>query len=134
LFLHFLGLALGLSVSFANLVMAGLLAKAAPPEKAVLSRFPPVMSQLGRIGVLLLWVTGVTLVYSKWGGFAALPWQFHVKLAAVVLLTITVVYAHRLERRVQAGDAAAGARMGTLGKVVTVLALVAIAFAIQTFN
>src|SRR4051794_37482602 len=82
LILHFIGLALGFSVSFANIVMAGIIAKATPPEKAVLGRFPPLMSRVGTIGLTLLWATGVTMVYTKWGGFAALPWQFDVKIAA----------------------------------------------------
>src|SRR5262245_43570735 len=89
LFFHFVGMTLGSSVPFANLVMSGLIAKAPPAEKATLGRFPPVMSRLGRIGLALLWLTGGFLVYTRWGGLAHLPWQFHVKLAAVVLLTFT---------------------------------------------
>jgi uncharacterized membrane protein len=107
LFLHFLGLALGFSVSFGNMVMGSIISRATPHEKTVLSRFPPTMSQLGRIGLALLWSTGVILVYTRWNGFAAFPWQFYIKLAAVVLLTVTTEYIHRLERLVQKGDAAA---------------------------
>ena len=73
LFLHFVGLALGFSVSFANIVMAALVARAAPSEKPVLARFPPMMSRMGTIGLAVLWITGGTLVYTKWGGFAAIP-------------------------------------------------------------
>ncbi len=134
LFLHYLGLALGFSVSFGNMVMGGLISKAAPPEKAVLGRFPPTISQLGRIGLVLLWFTGVILIYTRWNGFAALPWQFHVKLAAVVLLTVTTEYIHRLEPRVQKGDASAVARIEMFGKVATVLALLALVFAVLTFD
>jgi hypothetical protein len=47
-FLHFLGLALGFSVSFANIVMGVLIARAAPAEKAVPGRFPPLMSLVGK--------------------------------------------------------------------------------------
>lgn len=134
LFLHFLGLALGFAVSFGNMVMGSLIAKAAPPEKAVLGRFPPTMSKLGRIGLILLWVTGVALVYVKWGGFAGLPWTFHAKLTAVVLLTFTTEYIQWLERRVRKGDMAAAARIEAAGKVATILALVALASAVVTFN
>jgi len=134
LFLHFLGLALGFSVSFGNIVMGGIMSKATPPEKAVLSRFPPMMSPLGRIGLALLWFTGVILVYTRWNGFAAFPWQFYVKLAAVVLLTVTTEYIHRLERLVQKGNGSAGARIESLGKIATVLALLALAFAVLTFD
>jgi hypothetical protein len=67
LFLHFVGMALGFSVSFGNMVMSSLIAKAAPADKATLGRFPPAMSKLGRIGLALLWVTGGFLVYTRWG-------------------------------------------------------------------
>jgi hypothetical protein len=134
LVLHFLGLALGLSVPFSNMVMAGLIARAAPPEKAVLGRFPPSMSRVGKIGLVLLWITGPILLYTKWGGFGAMPWTFHAKIAAVVLLSLTVAYIHRLETLIRKGDAAAAVRIQALGKVALVCALVAIVFAVLTFN
>ena len=134
LFLHFLGLALGFSVSFANMVMGGLMSRAAPADRAVLSRFPPIMSRLGKIGLALLWVTGVFLVYTKWSGFAAFPWQFYVKLAAVVLLTVTTTSIHRLEGLAQQGDLSAVPRIERFGKIAMVLALLALAFAVLTFD
>jgi hypothetical protein len=67
--LHFLGLALGFTASFASIVMAGLIAKAAPYEKAVLR-----------------------------------------------------------------GDAAAGARIESVGRVTTSLALTALVFAVLAFH
>lgn len=134
LFLHYLGLALGFAVSFSNMVMGGLISKAPPSEKAVLGRFPPTMSRLGRIGLILLWVTGVALVYLKWGGFAVLSWEFYVKLAAVVFLTFTTEYIHWLERLVHKGELAAAARIEAAGKIATILALIALVFAVLAFN
>jgi hypothetical protein len=134
LFLHFVGLALGFSVSFGNMVMSGIISNATPLEKAVLGRFPPKISQLGRIGLALLWTTGVILVFTKWNGFASLPWQFHVKLAAVLLLTVTTEYIHWLERLVQRGNASALARIQPFGKVAFVLALLALLFAVLAFD
>lgn len=46
------------------------------------------MSRLGAIGLTLLWLTGLTLVCVKYGAFTVLPWQFFVKLAAAVVLTV----------------------------------------------
>ena len=54
-----------------------MISKAAPPERAVLRRFPPRMCPLGWNGLTLLWVTGVALVYTKYGGFEALPRQVY---------------------------------------------------------
>jgi hypothetical protein len=134
LVVHFLGLAIGLSTGFANMVMAGLIAKAAPDEQKVLSRFPPAMSRLGVIGLTLLWASGLAIVFTRYGGFAILPRPFVVKLAAVVLLTVAVIYIQVLLPRAARGDAAALARIQTLAKLTGPLALIAIIFAVITFG
>jgi hypothetical protein len=132
--LHFIGLALGFAVPAANMVMGGLIAKAAPPEKGVLGRFPPLMSRLGKVGLVLVWVTGLILVYTKWAGFATFTWPFWAKLGAVALLTITVTYIHALERRVRDGDASALPRIETFGKIATACTLLALVFAVVAFG
>ncbi|MEP7381724.1 MAG: hypothetical protein ABI910_08565 [Gemmatimonadota bacterium] len=134
LILHFLGLAMGLSVSFANMVMAGLISTAEPPERAVLGRFPPVMGRVGKIGLATLWVTGLLMFMSRGTPFAAMPWQFHAKLTAVTLLTLLIVYIHRLERRARTGDRAAAARIPNVGRGSLALAVTAVIFAVLTFR
>jgi hypothetical protein len=134
LILHFVGLAMGLSVSFANLVMRGIINRAAPPERAILGRFPPAMSRVGHAGLTLLWVTGALLVFTKYGGFSRLPPQFFIKLSAVVLLTVTVLYIAGQERRFKNGDLTAIPRIERAGKLAGLLALIAIVFAVLTFG
>lgn len=134
LVVHFLGLAFGFSVPIANAVVGALIASAAPAERSVLARLPPRMGAIGKIGLTLLWISGGVLVETRWGGFGTLPWQFHVKLTAVVLLTITVIYIHLQERRVRHGDTGASARIQTAGKIGAVFALTALVFAVLTFD
>lgn len=134
LILHFLGLAMGLSVSIANAVLLGVIAKASPAERPVLARFPPAMSPVGKFGLALLWVTGLVMVYTRWNGIAGMPWFFHVKRTAVVALTALVVYISRLEVRVRRGDAAASVRIQSVGKVAAACALIAVVFAVLTFD
>jgi hypothetical protein len=134
LFLHFLGLAMGLSVPFGNMVMMGLIEKASPAEKPVLGRFPPAISRIGKVGLALLWITGVAMAFTRWNGIASMPWTFHVKLAAVVLLTLLVGYVTMLEGRVRGGDMAAAARMRRVGMFTFPCALIAILFAVITFD
>lgn len=134
LVLHFVGLVMGFSVSIANGVMGSLIAAAAPGERPVLGRFPPLMSRIGKIGLTLLWISGAILVETRWGGFATLPWQFHAKLTAVVLLTITVIFIHTQERRMGKGDPGAAARVEAAGKVAALFALAALVFAVLTFD
>ena len=132
--LHFLGLALGMSSGFANMVMAGLIAKAPPEEKRVLARFPPAMGRLGLVGLALLWGSGLAIVWPRYGGFSIMPRPFIYKLIAVVLLTICVISIHVLQRRAQAGDASAMAKIQLFGRLTGPLALLAIVFAVITFG
>ena len=76
LVLHFIGLGMGLSVSFGNIVVLGLIGSAGPSEKPVLARFPPAISKVGQIGLALLWITGATMAYTKWNGIGSMPWTF----------------------------------------------------------
>jgi hypothetical protein len=131
---HFLGLAMGLSTGFANMVMAGLIREAPPAEQAVLSRFPPAMSRIGTIGLALLWISGLLIVWTRYGSFAIIPRTFIVKIAAVVLLTIAVACIHVLMPRAQRGDQAAMARIQLLGRLTAPLAIIAIIFAVITFG
>jgi hypothetical protein len=137
LILHFLGLAMGLSASFGNMVMAGLIAKAAPAERPVLGRFPPAISRVAHMGLGLLWITGLTMLYTRWGGFANLgnmPWQFHLKLTLVVILSGLVGYLSALMRRVQKGDTAAMATIQKVGPLAFVLVLAIVTCAVFAFS
>ena len=134
LILHFLGLAMGLSVSFSGMVMGGLLDKAAPAERPVLNRFMPVMQRIGDVGLVLLWLSGFGLLFFKWGGFVAMPPTFHLKLTLVVILTGLIGYAHSLQRKIRNGDAAAAARIQTVGKILFLLALSIVVTAVLTFD
>ena len=134
LILHFVGLALGTSASLAGGVMMGVMGKAAPAERPVLARFMPAMSRVGRMGLTLLWVTGLTMLYVRYGNPGHLPWTFHVKLLAVTLLTAVAVYLRLLEKRAMAGDATAAPRMQRVAKTAPWLALVAVIFAVLTFD
>lgn len=131
---HFIGLSLGFSTGFANVVMAGLIRKAAPQEQAILRRFSPAMAPLGVIGLVLLWASGLAIIYTRYGTFAILPQTFLIKLTAVVLLTIAVGYMQVLQRRVQSGDTTALGRIETLGRATGPLALLAVIFAVITFG
>lgn len=116
------------------MVVAGLIARAPANEKAILGRVPPALGRLGVIGLVLLWVTGISIVMLRYGSFAILPRPFIYKLIAVVLLTLTVIYINVLQPRAQRGDAAAMARMQTLGRITGPLSLLAVIFAVITFN
>ena len=132
--LHFIGLGMGMSVGFANMVMGGMIAKAAPAEKGVLGRFPPAMSKIGLAGLVLMWVSGISIVMTRYGRFDILPRTFVYKLAAVVLLTLSVAYIELLFARVKKGDTAALATIQLVGRFTGIFSLAAIVFAVITFS
>jgi uncharacterized membrane protein len=82
----------------------------------------------------LLWVTGVTMAFTKWNGIASMPWTFHVKLTAVVLLTAVVIYLTALEGRVRRGDLSALAKIQRIAPLAPVFTLIAVIFAVITFD
>jgi hypothetical protein len=134
LILHFLGLAMGFSVSFSGMVMAGLMNKATPAERPVLARFPPVMTRVGDVGLVLLWLSGFGLLFFKWGGFSAMPVAFHIKLTLVFVLTGLVGFIHSLQRRVRNGDAKAAAQIQTVGKLAFATAVSIVILAVIAFE
>ena len=134
LVLHFLGLGLGLAATVVGLVLRGLLAGADPAEARGLIRIGPVMAQVGGSGLLLLWATGFMLTFTKWGGFGALPWQFHAKLAFVVVLTLAVGASHAFQAKARRGDAAAAAMLPRIGMVTLVSSILVVVFAVLTFD
>jgi hypothetical protein len=63
---------------------------------------------VGGSGLLLPWATGCMLTCTEWGGFGALPWQFHARLV-VVVLTPAVGVSHACQVQARRGDASAAA-------------------------
>lgn len=135
LVLHFLGMALGLSASIANVLVVGrLMAAASPADRAVLARVPPMMGHIGGGGLILLWVSGLALVFTRWGGFGSLPGIFHAKVTGVVLLTGLVGFTHALQKRARLGDASAPARLASAGRVMLLLGVAIVVLAVLTFD
>jgi len=137
LILHLLGFGAGFAVSVGNNVVMMLAAKAPPQEAAGLRRFPPFMTRVGDVGLALLWITGVALLWTKYGGadgIAALPWPFWAKIICVILLTALVGLIHMTVARIQRGDMSVAARMPIFGRVGAVLLLLIVIFAVMAFD
>ncbi|MCP4380970.1 MAG: hypothetical protein GY798_06055 [Hyphomicrobiales bacterium] len=134
LMLHFLGLAMGLAGGFGNLVMSRLIAQAKPSDAMVLARFPSAIVRVSDIGLVLLWVTGVILIFSRFDGLGNMPLAFWIKIVAVVALTGLVGFMHTLMAKAKRGDAGARARLPKVGPFAMLSALLAIVFAVLAFH
>jgi len=131
---HFFGLGLGLSASVMGTALHGLLRGADPAEARGLVRFGPVIATVGGSGLLLLWATGLMLTFTKWGGFANLPWQFHAKITFVVVLTLAVGASHAFQAKARRGDAAAAAMLPRLGLVSAACSVLIVVLAVLSFT
>ena len=137
LILHFLGLGAGFAASIGNNLVIMLIAKSPPAEVAGLRRFPMAMMPIGDIGLVLLWITGIILLWTKYGGadaFGALPWPFWAKIGCVVLMTVLVGMIHMAVGRMRRGDMAVAARMPVYGRIGAVLLMLIVIFAVMAFN
>ena len=135
LFLHFFGLMLGAAGGFAS----GILMRRAltmPPEQAATVRsLGPMLAHVAGAGLVLMWITGLIMVWSKWDGLGSLPALFWVKFAFVVILTLSsggVDMTYAQIRRT--GNKALAARLAILGPVSGISATLAVLFAAFAFQ
>ena len=107
LFLHFVGLMLGATGGFGSaLVMRR--AQAVPAEAAgTLRGLGPMLANVSAVGLVLMWLSGLVMVWSAWGGPGNLPGLFWLKLVFVLSLTAAAGMIHRTYAAVRGGNAAA---------------------------
>jgi hypothetical protein len=134
LFLHFVGLLLGAGPGAAQtLIMRR--AAALPAEQAqVLRALGPMLANVSAVGIAILWITGLILVWSKYGGPGSLPATFWWKMLFVAILTLLAGFIHWTYAEVRRGNAAAAARLAIAGPASGISALLAVLFAVIAFN
>jgi hypothetical protein len=133
LILHFLGFGAGMAASVGNFSIQQLMA-ASPGDRPALAKVPPVLARVGQVGLALLWVTGLIMVWSIWGGPGALGWAFWLKIACVVLLTAVVVYLDLQIRKVKQGDTSAAVVLPLFGRIAAALLFLVVVFAVVAFH
>jgi hypothetical protein len=131
LILHLFGFAMGIAAAFGNGLMF-MTMRGTPASAPVLAGITPRFARIGQIGLGLLWITGIILVWSAFGGPQNLPGLFWWKFVLAVLVTVVIALLDVTLRRVRAGDRAAAARLPALGAtsfVATILILIIAVFA-----
>jgi hypothetical protein len=84
-------------------------------------------------GPALLWLTGVSLVLTRYH-ITALPVMFWFKIGFVLLLTVAAVSIELIYARVKKGDAKAAALLPSLGPMAGISSLMAVIFAVLAFH
>lgn len=134
LWLHLVSVALAGATAFGMPLMRRLAAQAAPEHRPA---FPAIMNglaALGRMALVLLILSGLAMVWARYGGFAGMNGWFHLKMTLVAALTVLAVFNIYNARWAAAGDSAAIARRAPLSKLATALVMLVILAAVFTFN
>jgi len=137
LFLHFIGLALGVGTSFAMLTLGAAGQKLAPEERTQFMMRVSALRMNGSYGLGLLILTGLALFILRgpaavfaWGGGA-----FHLKLTLVVILIGFFGYVQVLTKKIrEAGGGPLMAKLPRLSMIMLGLSVAIIASAVAAFK
>jgi uncharacterized membrane protein len=137
LFLHFLGLALGVGTSFAMLTLAAAARDLAPEERTKFMLRVGALRKNGSYGLALLILTGLAMFILRgpaavfaWGGGA-----FHLKLTLVVILCGFFGYTQVLTKKIrEAGGGPLMAKLPKLSLIMLGLSVAIVASAVAAFK
>jgi hypothetical protein len=132
-FLHLFGLMLGAAGGFASGLIMRRAAALPADEARVLRSLGPMLANVSLVGLGVMWLTGLILIFTVWGGLSALPGMFWVKMVFVLALTALALATHYTYGQVAAGNAAAAARLPRLGPLSGISSLLAVLFAAFAF-
>lgn len=132
---HFLGLIAGIGGGAANLLAGRVMAGQAPENRAGLAAFRPLLAKTSTYGLVLLWLSGITLLNMTMVVALFENPVFIWKMVAVVVLTLISVTANltmiRARKSGNPPDAQLMKKLGIWGQVFAILALI---LAVIAFN
>ena len=103
-------------------------------QAAVLRSIGPALANFSMVGLILMWITGVALVFLQYGGFDGLPQMFWIKFIFISTLTLAAIATHLLYGQVKGGNVAAAARLPAFGQIAGISSLLAVIFAVLAFH
>ena len=134
LIVHFVGLMMGAGGGLGSTIAMGY-ARALPPEQAAVVRgLGPGLAHLSTAGLVLMLVSGITMLMNKFGGMGAMPMMFHIKLLFVTTLTLAAIAIELTYAQVKKGNVKAAAMLPRLGPVAGISSLLAVTFAVLAFH
>lgn len=134
LFIHLVGLMMGAGGGFGSTVVMQHAAKLPPEQAGPLRGVGPALARMSTAGLVLMWVTGLTLVFMRYGGFSNLPQLFWVKIVFVLSLTLAAITIEMTYAQVKSGNMAAAAKLPRLGPWAGLSSLLAVLFAALAFH
>ena len=132
--LHLIGLMMGAGGGFGSMITQREAMKRPADQAATLRSVGPALASFSFIGLILMWITGLALVFLKYGGFSALPQMFWIKFIFISTLTLAAIAMQVLYGQVKAGVAIAATRVPVFGQIAGISSLLAVIFAFLAFH
>lgn len=133
--IHFLSFSVAIGAGVANLALGARLTGFPPSAMPAIGGFRLFLGKLSTVGLILLWLTGITLIASTKGMAVFENAAFLWKLAAVIVLTGFSIMANMtVAQAKKAGGPPDANRMKRLGIGSQAMAILALILAVVAFN
>ncbi|HWA00785.1 MAG TPA: hypothetical protein VG841_10790 [Caulobacterales bacterium] len=132
--LHFIGLMMGAGGGFGSAIVARVANSKPPEQAATLRTLGPILARFAHIGLGILWVTGLIMIWSVYGGPEHLPELFWIKAIFIVSLTVAAIATELTYADIKKGNMKAAARLPKIGPIAGISALLAAVTAAFAFH
>ncbi len=130
---HFIGLAMGLGTSFAMMFIGIVASKMELDEKSKFIINASVITKMGHIGLVLLFISGGYLMTPYWAALSTMPTMIAKLVLFVVLGGLIGVMSAKL-KKAKAGDTAQLQTVKKLGPVALFTGIAIVVLAVLTFH
>lgn len=131
---HIIGLMMGAGGGFGSMISQREALRRPADQAVTLRSIGPALANFSMIGLILMWVSGLALVFLKYGGFGGLPQMFWMKFIFISTLTLAAIATHVLYAQVKAGNTIAATRVPAFGQIAGISSLLAVIFAVLAFH
>lgn len=131
---HIIGLMMGAGGGFGSMISQREALKRPADQAVTLRSIGPALANFSMIGLVLMWITGLALVFLKYGGFGGLPQLFWIKFIFISTLTLAAIATHVLYGQAKAGNTIAATRVPVFGQIAGMSSLLAVIVAVLAFH
>lgn len=130
---HFIGLAMGLGTSFAMMFIGVAASKMEQDEQGRFIINASVITKMGHIGLVLLFISGGYLMTPYWAALDTMPTMIAKLVLFVVLGGLIGVMSAKL-KKAKAGDTTQLLAVKRLGSIALITGITIVVFAVLTFH
>ena len=134
IWLHIIAFIAGGSNSVVGPVIGARLASATPDQRAGYFGVMNSLSQVGKVAMAALLITGPLIIVLKYGGLGGASIWFWIKMVLVAVMLAAIIYGGIQFKKSQGGDAEAGKRADTAHKITALAFLGVLLSAVFAFG